>query len=292
MWLFLDPAGALRMNRHRRLLFLIPFLLGGCLEGSTGPEAEETPEILLRVSGGFAGVDYAILVDGPQGEVIGESCVAGCDFEAGQILHGLSADQIADLAALFLESGIHGLNGTDYGTECCDQFHYDLIYTDDSGSSQVMGTSEAFPADLREAVEVVMGFANDVFPVVVDFETAGSPWPMDAQIVQAIEIKGDMMVAGVTYAGGCSVHHFNLVVFGGWMESDPVQTQALLSHDAHDDNCDGLIIRELTFDLRPLKRAYQDAYGVGTPGGTTLIIQLNGAGTYSSSQSLPLEYVF
>ena len=76
------------------------------------------------------------------------------------------------------------------------------------------------------------------------------------------------------------------------MESQPVQTRALLSHDAHGDNCDGLVIRALTFDLRPLKKAYQEAYGVGAPGATTLVINLLPGSPFSSSQPPPLEYVF
>jgi hypothetical protein len=283
---------ATQMKRAVVALSLTPLLLLGCLDGSTGPEVGHAPEILLTVTGGLVGVDYTLLVDGRQGEVIGESCVSGCDFESGQFLRGLSTDQTDYLAELFQGAGVLELDGTDFGNECCDQFHYDLTYTDDSGSSHVMGTSEAFPADLREAVAMVAGFASDEFPVVVNFDTRMELWPRDALIIQDVRINGDWASVETAYSGGCAPHQFDLVVFGGWMESDPVQVRAFLSHDGHDDPCDGLVLRTIAFDLKPLKNAYQEAYGVGAPGTTTLIIQLDGAGTYSSTQSLPLEYTF
>jgi hypothetical protein len=128
--------------------------------------------------------------------------------------------------------------------------------------------------------------------VVLDFDGDLESWPRDARVIQGAEMRGEQVRVDLSYGGGCSVHHFNLVVGGGWMESNPVQVNAIVSHDAHNDNCDALLFRTVHFDLRPLKRAYQDAYGVGTPGSTTLVINLLGGGTYSSSQSLLLRYVF
>jgi hypothetical protein len=100
----------------------------------------------------LAGVDYAIFVDGTAGTIVGESCSAGCDFESGQILRALSAEQVSHLTNLFLAAGVHALDGRDFGIQCCDQFHYDLTFEDAGGSSAVRGSSEALPADLRHAI--------------------------------------------------------------------------------------------------------------------------------------------
>lgn len=273
-------------------LLAICLLLTACLEDTVAPSTGGEPEILLQVSGGFAGVDYVILVDGPQGEVVGVSCVSGCDFGAGQILHGLTRDQVASLADLFLEAGIHDLDGTDFGEECCDQFHYDLSYTDRTGSSSVQGSSEVIPQGLREAIGVVAGFGAGVFPILVDFGADPELWVRDPFIIPEYAIHGGRLDFKVTYSGGCASHHFKLIAFGGWMESFPVQIQAFLSHDANGDTCEAWIERDLSFDLKPLKRAYEESYGVSEPGSTTVVIVLDSSGTASSMGWLPFEYVF
>jgi len=267
-------------------------LLSACLEGAVGPVMDGDPEIRLHVTGGFAGVDYTILVDGPQREVVGESCVNGCDFEDGQILHGLTGGQVASLAGSFLDAGIHDLNGTDFGNQCCDQFNYDLSYMDRTGTSNVRGTSEGIPQDLRDAIGVVAGFASGVYPIVVDQSTDRGVWPSDPFVMDEIAIQGDHLSLRASHGGGCAAHHFDLVAFGGWMESNPVQTRVFLSHDGNGDMCEAWLQRRLTFDLTPLKKAYQKSYGVGDPGTTTLIISLDGSGSPSSMAWIPLEYVF
>lgn len=280
------------MNARFSLSLFLPIVLLGCLEGSTGPVRGGPPEIHLRVTGGVAGVDYSILVDGPMGQVVGEECISGCAFEAGDILQGITADQVGYLAELFQEAGIVELAGTDFGNECCDQFHYEVTYSDDSVLSEVAGSSEALPPTLLEAIEAVDGFARDRFPVVVAMDANPGAWPRDSFQFRDIRIQGDLLRVDVTYGGGCAIHHFSLVAHGGWMESNPVQVQAFLAHDGHDDPCDALIHRDLRFDLSPLKRVYQDAYGTGTPGSTTLVINVAGGGIYSSSQPFPVAYVF
>ena len=280
------------MRPTTTLVLALCLLLSGCLEGTVAPSTEREPEILLHVTGGFAGVDYVILVDGSQGEVVGVSCVSGCDFGSGQILHGLTMDQVASLTNLFLEAGIHDLDGTDFGEECCDQLHYDLSYTDRTGSSSVQGSSEAFPSNLREAIGTVAGFAAGVFPIVVDHETNPELWPRDPVVIREVAIHGDRLDLEVSYGGGCATHHFDLVAFGGWMESFPVQIQAFLSHDGNGDMCEAWIERDLSFDLKPLRRAYEESYGVSEPGSTTVVIVLDSLGIASSMGWLPFEYVF
>ncbi len=272
--------------------FSILLLISGCLESSTGLSGGDDLEIRIRVTGGFAGVDYTILVDGDRRVVIGEECLNGCDFGAGQTLHGLSRDQVAYLSGLFLDSGVHALNGTDFGVECCDQFHYEVTYEDEAGTSTVQGSSELLPPSLLQAVVAVSGFASGVYPIVVDQGTDPSAWAHDLVLVEAPSVEGDYLTLRVSYSGGCVAHHLDLVAFGGWMESSPVQIQAFLSHDANGDQCEAWITRDITFDLKPLKQAYQESYGVGEPGGSTVVILVHHQPSFSSQFQYHLEYVF
>lgn len=272
--------------------FLPILLLCGCVGNSTAPAGNGLARIRLHVTGGLAGVDYTLFLDGPGERVIGESCVVGCDFRDGEVLHTLSRDQSLYLTGLFLDSGIHSLDGTDFGFQCCDQFHYEVVYSDRSGTSGVSGSSEALPADLRAAVSQVHGLLSGILPVVVDFETGPEDWPADRAEVLDLSITGSWMNLRVRFGGGCAVHDFRLVAWGGWMESFPVRVRAFLSHDGKDDPCDALVLRDLAFDLRPLSKVYEESYGPGEPGQTTLIILLENPDPSSSLAFLPLEYVF
>jgi hypothetical protein len=272
---------------------LLPILiLSACLADSTAPAGNGLARIRLHVTGGLAGVDYTLLLDGPGGSVIGESCVLGCDFDDGEILHTLSRDQSLYLTGIFLDSGIHSLDGTDFGFQCCDQFHYGVTYWDRSGTSEVSGSSEALPADLRDAVSQVHGLLSGTVPVVVDFRTDPEDWPADRVEVQELSVNDNWVNLRVSFGGGCAVHDFKLVAWGGWMESFPVQVRSFLSHDGKDDPCDAIVFRDLAFDLRPLKKAYEESYGAGEPGQTTLIILLENPDPSSSLMFQPLEYVF
>lgn len=281
----------LPIMRYAPLLGLL-LLLGGCLEGSTGLTSTREARIRLHVTQGLAGVDHTVLVDGPGRVVLGVACVAGCDFEEGEILQTLTRDQSVYLAQLFRDSGIHDVAGTDFGSQCCDQFFFDLTYEDGDGTSTVRGSAELFPEDLRDAVSQIQALAQGVIPVVVDPDAREQDWPGDWLAEAQVEMAGDRVNMSVRYSGGCAVHDFRLVAWGGWMESYPVQVRAFLSHDDKDDPCDAIVERELSFDLRPLRRAYQDSYGVADPGSTTLVIVLANPNPLSSLSHLDLEYVF
>jgi hypothetical protein len=77
-----------------------------------------------------------------------------------------------------------------------------------------------------------------------------------------------------THGGGCETHEFAAVASGGWMESSPVQINVYIAHESRDDPCRALLSPQLRFDLSPLRRAYQNAYGT-QPG--ELVIRLTEA---------------
>ncbi len=84
--------------------------------------------------------------------------------------------------------------------------------------------------------------------------------PRDPVTFNEIVIENDNMMLEVSFGGGCKKHDFLLVSGSSFMESYPVQIAAVLSHDAHNDSCEALIIKELTFDLSPLKQTYLQIY--------------------------------
>jgi hypothetical protein len=85
-------------------------------------------------------------------------------------------------------------------------------------------------------------------------------WTVDAYTIQKVAIEGDRLAITVRHGGGCRTHDFHLVTSRLFMESNPVQSDLLLTHDGHGDLCRALITAELVFDLGPLKRTYQHVY--------------------------------
>ncbi len=65
---------------------------------------------------------------------------------------------------------------------------------------------------------------------------------------------------------GCSPDHpLGLFMVGPFMESFPVQSNLVLSHDDRDELCDAYWVRNLSFDLRPIHRVYETQYGRRDP---------------------------
>lgn len=101
---------------------------------------------------------------------------------------------------------------------------------------------------------------DDAGTVVIEFGMPPSNWPMDPYILDAARITGDTLVLRVDHGGGCRQHAFALVAWDGFLESVPVQVQAVLAHEDRDDPCDALVRSDLIFDLAPLRAAYSEAY--------------------------------
>jgi hypothetical protein len=89
------------------------------------------------------------------------------------------------------------------------------------------------------------------------------------------KIEGDIVTLEVSYSGGCGTHEINLFVSNMFMESNPVQTESILSH-VTEDPCDAVVTEELTFDLLPLKEFYSRIYGYGEGS-----INIQGIGLYT-----------
>jgi len=215
-----------------------------------------------------------------------------CDFSVGETLQTLTAEQVDYVWSLFRDADVHAFDGEDFGVECCDQFHFDLDYRDSRGRSRVLGSSEALPLELRSAVSTVVGMVSGIIPLIVNFGTTPASWPGDAFRIEEATISGHSLELVLSYGGGCRLHDVKAVAWGGWMESDPVQVKLFLSHEDFDDPCDAWITREFSFDLVPLKTAYEGSYGVGEPDKTTLVLLLEDPMLASPQGARRLEYRF
>lgn len=85
-------------------------------------------------------------------------------------------------------------------------------------------------------------------------------WPSDPLTIGDVAVEGDTIRLDVSFSGGCTEHQLQLIADVVWAESYPVQVGARLAHEDNDDACDGIITGSLSFDLSPLKRAYQASY--------------------------------
>lgn len=235
-----------------------------------GPVEPEDVLITLDVSGGFAGIGFGVVVDGAAGEA--RSSCALCARPVDPILLPLSSQQIAGLAQSLDDSGVLDMDGRDFGNQCCDQFYVDLTYERGERSAHIQGTQSLLPLELQGPVADLSALAQGRVPVLVSPDTRDTDWPRDQYALGEVVVVGRTLTAEVTYGGGCEPHTMDLVAWGGWMESFPVQIEALITHDDSDDPCDAVVTETRVFDLVPLARAYAEAYGGA--GGLPVVLRL------------------
>ena len=150
-----DRWRSLKKSSKSRTVALAVFLLAGCTSNTVGPGPTSDLQIRIRLTGGIAGVDYTVLVDGASNTVVGESCVAGCNFLSGETLAGVTDSRIREWAERLVEGGIVREDGRDYGSGCCDRFHATLEYIDGAQESSVQGTTDLMPQAFQDVVSEV-----------------------------------------------------------------------------------------------------------------------------------------
>ncbi len=99
-------------------------------------------------------------------------------------------------------------------------------------------------------------------------------WGTDDYELNAAAVKGDTLAVTVSYSGGCRAHRFTLVTAEAFMESDPVQLEVAIAHDADGDPCEAYPTEDYHFILDPIKARYKASYGAG-PG--TIVLRLDRA---------------
>lgn len=110
---------------------------------------------------------------------------------------------------------------------------------------------------------------------------------------EAPRIVEDVLTVTVSYSGGCARHDFTLVADSQFQGSDPVRLNVHLAHDAHGDPCEAYPTDRYEFDLTPLRRLYQDAYGLDEG---VIVLRLMGPAPFRTSPdtgySFTITYAF
>jgi len=255
--------------------FAVSLAAASCeLEQLTGPVDPAEVTITLATTGGIVGVDYAIRVEGDSGKVRGVRCANGCEFSDGELLLPVSGAQVAMLAGALDRAGVLESGNRDFGTECCDIFHYDLTYERGDRTVRIQGTDTLFPEDLAAAIRLLQPLASRTLSLIVAQSSSPEDWPTEPFSLGAVSFDGTTIRADVSYGGGCADHRMDLVIWGGWMESFPVQVNALITHDGGDDPCDSVVSETRTFDVFPLAVAYAEAYGTGGDARPRVILRI------------------
>lgn len=122
-----------------------------------------------------------------------------------------------------------------------------------------------------------------------EVEVCGPEVPMDAVGVGNPAIDGHTLTVMIGYACGCAEHFFGGCWSGDFAESDPVQTDLAIAHDANGEGCEVACFGGLSLDLLPIAEAYHLLYG---PGPGTVVIQIAGVPepvAYSFPGVVPVE---
>lgn len=249
-------------------------LAGTACEGISDPPLPSGVRVQVEVTGGFAGVDFSFEILGAEGVVRGVSCGNGCDFTAGQTLLPLSPVQIRTLAADLEDTGILEMDGQNFGTQCCDDFHYVVTYQSGFRTATIEGDGQRLPADLLPLVHRMVGMAQGMVPALVD-QARGLVLPSDGYVLGAISLEGDFLDLELSYSGGCEHHEIDVALRGPWLESFPVRADMDIAHEDNDDPCDAFPTEIRSFDLRPVRAAYLADYPTSQPGQTTLILRFS-----------------
>ncbi len=82
----------------------------------------------------------------------------------------------------------------------------------------------------------------------------------DDVTVEFAYISDDTLTLELSHAGGCETHDYAVCYEQGWLESDPIQIELKLIHDAHGDSCEALLTASPTFSLLDLQERYTEIY--------------------------------
>lgn len=253
--------------------------LTACTSSVSGPEPVGEVSLDVHVTGGLAGVDYRLTVDG-RDRLVRLECSTICPPLAAPlapVVVALSEAQWYDLVLEVARSGLPTLGIRDYGSTCCDFFHVVVRYEDDRHLSRASGDAETFPDALAALTDRLFALRDGTMPALHAAGSAQGTGPDDPLAIDSVSVDGLRIGVGVTYSGGCQAHEIDMVFSGDWMESYPVQTTAWLTHEDRDDDCDALPSEVRHFDLSRLAAAYRTAYP-GAPAGERVTVHLTAPG--------------
>lgn len=114
------------------------------------------------------------------------------------------------------------------------------------------------PGDYSVTIEVsTYQAAEGVIGKVVPTRLPAFPLHGNRIDIDSMRVSGTELTISVHYGGGCKHHNFTLFMAPPmFAESNPVQADLYLFHNANDDFCRALAHENLTFDLQPLLDVY------------------------------------
>jgi len=77
----------------------------------------------------------------------------------------------------------------------------------------------------------------------------------DGYILGELSVAGNVLTAQVQSGGGCASHSYAVCWDGAVLDSYPGMVMLALSHNAHGDPCEALLMRALHIDLTPVIEA-------------------------------------
>jgi len=101
----------------------------------------------------------------------------------------------------------------------------------------------------------------DTRPVIIS-DLPPTDIQLDAFVLNSATVSRNTLTLNVGYSGGCERHDFDLFMSpAAFLESFPVQANLYLRHNGHNDPCDALVTRDISFELAPIAHLYQHFYG-------------------------------
>ena len=116
----------------------------------------------------------------------------------------------------------------------------------------------------------LVGDYREVQPIVIN-KSSYNLASQDPFEFESVLLDQDLLIMEISHHGGVKDHTFVLIGSGDFMESAPIQTTIVLSHDANGDSGEALVTKKLIFDLKPLKTAFLNVYSFFAPSGNLLI---------------------
>ena len=267
------------MNKSRKWLVAVMltvaalcsiFMAVAACGGSEATQSKEsTPEHVASTEGGGSGTEVPSEHDGAGGEDSGIEAPSEHDGAGGED-SGIEAPSEHD-----------GAGGEDSGEQSGagdeDSGEHDGAGDEDSGEHYGVGGEGSGDKGLDTTVAHNRSDSQEPDPVEAGTVVVGgtaAKWGDDDYALNAATITGDTLTVEVSYGGGCEDHTFTLVLGEAFMESFPVQLQAVLAHEANNDPCQAWLTNSYAFDLDLAKSRYEEAYG---PGEGSIVLQLDGA---------------
>ena len=86
------------------------------------------------------------------------------------------------------------------------------------------------------------------------------PLPVDEFEIEGVRIAGDELIVTTLTSGGCVEHDFE-ACYRPIDPNEPVQYRMTIGLDTHGDDCEGLVRRDISFNVEVIQHAYRTFFG-------------------------------